>query len=266
MPDLVRPTAFNRLALRRALDRSDRIVAISEATAGCVRALGGAGERIDLVYCAVDAAAFRRSDANGAELRRELEIPPGAPVVGMFGQITPWKGWHVLVASLPQLVAAHPEAHFLLVGKPMRPTDQEYAAQLRRAVAEAGVAPAVRWTGFRADVARLMGLCDVVVHASVQPEPLGVVIMEAMAAEAAVVCTRGGGTEEMVTDGLTGLVVPPDNPAALASAVADLLADPARRAAMGARAADDVARRFTHDTRVARFGELIRAAVRRAKG
>ena len=78
-----------------------------------------------------------------------------------------------------------------------------------------------------------MGACDVIVHASVAPEPLGVVIMEAMAAGAAVVCTRGGGTEEMVTNGVTGLVVEPGSGAELTSAVAGLLADPVTRSELG---------------------------------
>jgi glycosyltransferase involved in cell wall biosynthesis len=264
MPDLVRPTAFNRLALRRALHRADRIVAISEATAASLRALGAAPARIDLVYCAVDAAAFRRSPAAAAEVRRELGIPSGAPVVGMFGQITRWKGWHVLVAALPAFVAAHPDVHCLLVGRPTRPLDEPYAEELKRNVAKAGLEQAVRWTGFRPDVARLMSACDIVVHASVEPEPLGVVIMEAMAAGAAVICTRGGGTEEMVTDGVTGLVVAPEDPAALGAAVLGLLAAPERRLRMAELAAAEAARRFTHEARVAQFGRLIRAAADRS--
>jgi glycosyltransferase involved in cell wall biosynthesis len=153
----------------------------------------------------------------------------------------------------------------LFVGRPPRPEDAPYAERLRQMVEKAGLAGVVRWTGFRPDVARLMSACDVIVHASVQPEPLGVIIMEAMASGAAVVCTRGGGTEEMVTDGATGVVVAPDHPTELAAAVADLLASPDRRARMGALAAQDAARRFTHDARVARFDSLIRAAARRAE-
>jgi glycosyltransferase involved in cell wall biosynthesis len=262
MPDLVRPTRFNRLALRRPLRRSDGVVAISEATASSLRALG-ADTRIELVYCGVDAAAFRRSPTGGAEVRQELGIPADAPVVGMFGQITQWKGWHILVAALPALGAAHPGVHFLFVGRPTRPEDQAYAARLRREVEDGGMADVVRWTGFRSDVARLMGACDVIVHASVAPEPLGVVIMEAMAAGAAVVCTRGGGTEEMVTNGVTGLVVDPGSGAELTSAVAGLLADPAARCKLGAQAAAQAAQRFTHEARVAQFGRLIRAAAGR---
>jgi len=263
MPDLVRPTRFNRLALRRALRRSDRIVAISEATASSLRALGADGRRIDLVYCAVDPAAFRRSPTGGAEVRQELSIPADAPVVGMFGQITQWKGWHILVGALPALGAAHPGVHFLFVGRPTRPEDQAYAARLRREIEDAGMAGVVRWTGFRSDVARLMGACDVIVHASVAPEPLGVVIMEAMAAGTAVVCTRGGGTEEMVTNGVTGLVVEPGSGAELTSAVAGLLADPVTRSELGERAAAQAGQRFTHEARVAQFGRLIRAAAGR---
>ena len=266
MPDLVRPTTFNRLALRRALRRSDRIVAISKAIAASLRALGADGSRIDLIYGAVDAAAFRRSPAIEVGVRQEFAIPAGAPVIGMFGQITPWKGWHVLVESLPSLVAAHPGAHFLFVGRPNLPNDHEYASRVRRSVEARGMAGAVHWTGFRADVARLMGACDVVVHASVKPEPLGLVIMEAMAAGAAVVCTRGGGTEEMVTDGVNGLVVEPGRPAALATAVAGLLGDPARRAAMVRHAMDETARRFTHEQRVMQVSELIRVTAGRARG
>jgi glycosyltransferase involved in cell wall biosynthesis len=265
MPDLVRPTRFNRLALRRALRQSERVIAISAATAASLRDLGADSGRIDLVHCAVDAAAFRRSPGAGAEVRRELGIPAGAPVVGMFGQITRWKGWHVLVKSLPSIVATHPGVHFLFVGRPPRPVDEPYAEQVRLAVAQASLTGVVRWTGFRPDVARLMSACDVIVHASVQPEPLGVVIMEAMAAGAAVVCTRGGGTEEMVTDGVTGLVVAPDDPAELGAAVADLLAAPERRARMGTLAADEAARRFTHEARVACFEGLIRAVAKRPR-
>jgi glycosyltransferase involved in cell wall biosynthesis len=265
MPDLVRPTRFNRLALRRALHRSGRIIAISAATAASLRELGADPSRIDLVYCAVDAAAFCRSPDAAAEVRCEFGFPPEAPVVGMFGQITHWKGWHVLVEGMPAIVADHPGVHFLFVGRPPRPEDAPYAERLRQMVENAGLAGVVRWTGFRPDVARLMSACDVIVHASVQPEPLGVIIMEAMASGAAVVCTRGGGTEEMVTDGATGVVVAPDHPTELAAAVADLLASPDRRARMGALAAQDAARRFTHDARVARFDSLIRAAARRAE-
>jgi glycosyltransferase involved in cell wall biosynthesis len=107
-----------------------------------------------------------------------------------------------------------------------------------------GIGEACRFAGFRDDVWELLHLCDVVVMPS-HCEPFGNVAVEAGAAARALVATRVGGIPEIVRDGETGLLVPARAPAALAGAVAPLLADPGRRAALGARARADVQARFS---------------------
>ncbi len=90
----------------------------------------------------------------------------------------------------------------------------------------------MHFLGFRSDVAPLMKAADVVVHASTLPEPFGRVVVEGMLAERPVVATAAGGVGEIVTDGVTGLLVKPGSPDALAGAVKMLRADPARADAL----------------------------------
>jgi glycosyltransferase involved in cell wall biosynthesis len=148
----------------------------------------------------------------------------------------------------------------------MTEVDRRYQAALEARLADLGLNRSVTWTGFREDVPRIMAACDVIVHASIQPEPLGVVIMEGLAARKPVICTSGGGTEEMVTQNETGLVVPPGNPGALAEAVNKLLSDPPLRVLIGNKGREVVEARFTHDHRVQAFLEVFREIVGASRG
>jgi glycosyltransferase involved in cell wall biosynthesis len=96
-----------------------------------------------------------------------------------------------------------------------------------------GLADCVHYLGFREDIADLMAMSDIVVHASTLPEPLGLTPMEAQAAGRPVVAVKAGGVLETVVDGLTGVLVPPKNASAMAKALSDLLRSPDKRRQMG---------------------------------
>jgi glycosyltransferase involved in cell wall biosynthesis len=156
----------------------------------------------------------------------------GRPIrVGMIARIAPLKGQHVFVEAARELAAQHPDVEFVVAGSPLF-GEEEYARKVRRL---ADGCERVRFLGFVDDVPALLDSLDVVVHASVLPEAFGQVLVEAMLAARPVVASALGGPLETVEDGVTGVLVPPGDAPALASAVDCLLSNPGRGAEMGMR-------------------------------
>lgn len=154
-------------------------------------------------------------------LRRRLGIASG-PVVLYVGKFSPGKGTADLVAAARAVIASFPDAVFLFVGEGDLPNAGSFVRRL-------GPLPNV-------EVLALYPLADVVVVPSVIPDALSRVLLEAMAAGRAVVATRVGGSPELILDGKTGLLVERNDPAALARALRQLLADADLRAALGTAA------------------------------
>ncbi len=168
-----------------------------------------------------------------AAARRELGASGGEVLFGIFGRLQRWKGQDVFIEAAKRVAAAEPRARFAVVGGAVFGLEPEYESLLKRLVGEAGLSPRMVFTGHRTDVARLMAACDVVCHATRVPEPFGMVIVEAMAQKRPVVATRGGGPSEIVVDGVTGLLVAPDDARAMAEAMTRLAGDPIFRRASG---------------------------------
>jgi glycosyltransferase involved in cell wall biosynthesis len=225
------------LAERLTSPLADRILAVSEAIAhDLVERYGIAAARTVVVHNGIDAWAFRPAREK-ATVRAELGISDGRRVVVMAGRMTPQKGWDVLLEAAAPQAAARNDLAWVLVGDgPLRPA-------LTRRAADLGVA--AHFTGARADMADVLGCADVVVLAS-RSEGLPFTLLEAMALGKPVVATRVGGVPEVVEDGRSGRLVPCDDPAALASAVASVV-DAPDRAAMGARGRARVETAFTLD-------------------
>ena len=182
---------------------------------------------------------------------------PGAVRVGLVATMAFWKGHDVFLRA----VAGVPEAlpmHAYVVGGPVYQTSgsQRSIEELRALARDLGIADRVSFTGFVEDGARAIRALDVVVHASTEPEPFGLVIAEAMAAGRAVVASGGGGALELVEDGRTALVHPPGDVHALAECLRRLVEEPELRARLGAAASRAAAERFSP----ARLGEELTRA------
>ncbi len=192
-----------------------------------IREIGVRPDRIVAVPTGVDLEIFDPLRADGGPVRRALGIPAGAPAVGMVAVLRSKKGHRYFVEAAREVVRALPAARFLVVGEgPMRPT-------VERWIAEAGLAGAVFLLGHREDIPEVMAALDVMVLPSRRAEGVPQVLTQALAMERAVVTTDVVGVTEMVEDGITGLVVPPEDAPALAKAVISLLEDPERARAMG---------------------------------
>jgi glycosyltransferase involved in cell wall biosynthesis len=130
--------------------------------------------------------------------------------------------------------------------------EDDYRASLHRQAAALGIADRVSFRGFRSDVPAELDALDVLVHASVQTEPFGQVVVEGMAAGLAVVASDAGGPAEIITADHDGVLVAPGDVDALATALRALVDDPARRTALGRRARI-TAERYRTDAIVPRF-------------
>lgn len=179
-----------------------------------------------------DVAAFARAGAKRKPLAEQ--IAADRVDIGIVGRISPWKGQDVFVRAAALVHSAFPQTHFSIIGAALF-GEKEHEAKLHALVHELGLDTAVTFHGFQEDVATAIGDLDVLVHASIIAEPLGQVIAQGMAAGKPVVATRGGGASEIVEDGITGWLVPPNDPASLADAICAVLRDPQRATAIAQR-------------------------------
>ncbi len=182
-----------------------------------------------------------------AAARAELGVGPDERLVGVFGRLQRWKGQDVFVAASAEIRRARPTTRFVVVGGSVFGLEPEYREELKRTAAALGLADQLRFTGFRTDVPRLMAACDVVCHTSRVPEPFGLVVLEAMALGRPVVATEGGGPSEIISSPELGVLIPHEDPGAMARAVIALLDDAETRRRMGALAAEHVAAHFSID-------------------
>ena len=154
-------------------------------------------------------------------------------LVGLVGRIKYLrKGQEYVVEAAAKLKNQYPQVRYLLIGSPF-PGNEDHLERLRGLIAETGTESVVIYTGDEDDIKAAYGALDISVMASGLPEPFGGVVIESMAMELPVVGTNIGGTLEQVEDGMTGILIPPRNPEAMADALSKLLENSDLRIQMG---------------------------------
>ncbi len=217
--------------------KGERVIAISRFIAGLIEARHGVPpERIRIIPRGVDPAVFDPTIVPTdriARLAHAWRLPDGAPTIVLPGRLTRWKGQGVLLEAMAKL--RHTDAVCVLVGSDQG--RQRYTAGLIAAAERAGLGHRLRLVGETDDMPAALLLSDVVVHASINPEPFGRVVIEAQAMARPVIATDHGAPVETVEDGVTGWRVKPGDPAALADAIDRVLDMPLdARQAIGAAA------------------------------
>ncbi|MBP2677250.1 MAG: putative Glycosyl transferase group 1 [Deltaproteobacteria bacterium] len=188
--------------------------------------------------------------------RRREGIPADALVALCVSNFYPYKGHEELVEAAVMVVHASPNVIFLLVGR-----DSGTLEATRTRIRERGLEGSFRFLGSRTDVPDLLRASDLFVHPS-REEGFSNAILEAMAAGLPVVACDVGGNPEAVVDRETGRLVPSRNAAAFSSAIAELLADPEKRNAMGKAGRDRATERFSLDRMVGEMESLYESLVR----
>jgi glycosyltransferase involved in cell wall biosynthesis len=208
---------------------ADAVIAVSGTTLETVGAetRRKLGERIAVIY---------------GPVALEPRPPQGSTeglCFGIVGRIAPWKGQHVFLEAFARAFPRGTE-RARIIGAPLF-GEEAYERDLHVLASRLGLDGRIEFTGFREDVAEELSKLDVLVHASVIPEPFGQVVIEGMTAGVPVLAPRAGGPAEVIEDGRTGLLYEPGNADALAAAMQQAAADPTlrRKLARAARAAAD---------------------------
>lgn len=236
--------SFSRIKYMRG---ADHYITVSEAVRGVLVRDGVPADRISVAYSGIDAARFPKIRDN--PLRREFALPPGSPVVGNIGHMVAHKGQIFLVEAAPLILQKFPDARFFIVGDgPLRTALADRAREL-------ALDGKIFFPGFRTDIAEFLNLFDVFVMPS-RTEGLGTSVLDALACGAPVVASSAGGIPEMIEHGRTGRLVEPENPAALADGVINLLSDRTMARALADEGRKMVSNKFSVDAMVEKTLEI----------
>jgi starch synthase len=218
-------------------------------------------DRVHVIHNGIDAHQY--APDNGTDVLARYGIDPGQPSVAFVGRVTKQKGLQVLLRAARRLA---PEAQLVLcAGQADTP---ELQAEVSALAAELGATRSgVIWIPAmlaKHEVIQILSHATVFACPSLY-EPLGIVNLEAMACGTAVVASAVGGIPEVVEDGRTGLLVPADDDAALATALNSLVADPARATEFGARGRARAVAEFSWDSIAAQTAELYASLAARPR-
>ncbi len=216
---------------RQLSKRAAMVIPMSRAIMDIMVDRGVPPGNIRVLYDGLDPARVKPARTPEA-LRAEYGVRPDQTVIGIVGNVREWKGQETVVRALFEVVKAHPNTVCFFVGAASS-GDAAYQDKLTKLIADAGIGDSVRFTGYQPDPASFVNMMSVVIHASIQPEPFGMVVLEAMAQRKPIIGSRAGGVVEMVIDGKTGYTFAPGDSAELAGRLIELLRDPAKAAAMG---------------------------------
>ncbi|HEV3047151.1 MAG TPA: glycosyltransferase family 4 protein [Solirubrobacteraceae bacterium] len=269
--DCLPPGALSVATLRLIGASATSVIANSRYTAESVRAMAP-GARLEVLYNPVDLARFdpQRLDRRAA---RAALGPAGASglLLGVVGQLSPWKGQDTAIEALALVRAQGLDAHLLVIGsakftaRATRFDNRAYLEGLHRRAAAAGVAEHISWLGEREDVPELVRALDALLLPSWE-EPFGRALIEAMALEVPVIATNVGGPAEIVRDGREGRLAPPREPGAWARAIVELAAREDGGAALGRAGRARVEREFTVQRHVADTLAVYERALARGPG
>jgi glycosyltransferase involved in cell wall biosynthesis len=231
---------------RQTLARAHRVIAVSNAVARELRTAQITNdERIVVVRNGVDVERFARvlSNFDRAEFLRTKGLPPDCLLVGSIGELRTLKRHDDFIRAAAMIAPQFASAQFVLAGVDTS-SSGEVRRQLEQLVSELRLGDRFHFLGWLDEAEKLLAAMDLFVSAS-ETESFGLAIAEAMAAGTAVVATATEGAQEVVENEATGLLVPIGNVSRIGEAVATLLANPDRRLAIGARARESVAAKFS---------------------
>jgi glycosyltransferase involved in cell wall biosynthesis len=199
----------------------DRIISSGDAVRDVLIEGGVEPDKIVAIPAGVDVEHFHPG-VSGEAIRREFSLD--GPVVGTVAMFRRSKGHHLLLQAIPEILQGEPRAVFLWVG------DGVGRAMLQQEIAARGLQAKVRLAGFREDVPACLAAMDVFVLPSTKSDGVPQVIIQALAMRKPVIASAVGGIPEVIQHQHTGVLVPPNDPRALAEAVVRVLRDPASAA------------------------------------
>jgi glycosyltransferase involved in cell wall biosynthesis len=235
---------------------------LSSAVVCCsdtVAAQFGGGGRVTTIYPGID-DSFANGDA--AAFKSSHGVDDASPLLAVVGNISAGRGQDVLLEAFPAIRAKLPRARCVIVGAPHdRPVDRAYYERVVRLASDLGLGGAVVFTGFTPRIADVYAAADIVVNPARFNEPFGRVAIEALSAGRAVISARVGAVPEVLQDRLDALLVPPEDPSALADAVVELWENDELRTRLIERGRRTVEQRFDLREAVSAFDDVVAKVV-----
>lgn len=207
---------------------ASKVIAVSKAVRKRLAGVAPRSDKIVVIYNGVDLKEFSHQLLD-KKFKEEFEIEDDWILVGTVGQLIPSKGQGVFLKAAAQVSKVFPNVKFIIVGD----GNENYRKKLENLGEETGIAEKVIFTGFRENIPQIMSSFDIVVLPSYHSEGFSRVVLEGMASCKPVIATRVGGNPEAVEDGITGIIVPPEDPNRLAAAILELVKDENKRGQMG---------------------------------
>lgn len=237
-----RPSPWERFLLNAV----NQFISISHYVAAQAEAVGFPTETMIVQHNSAPHIAPETNDIRSA-LLTEFGIPSNHKLIAHVGRLLPWKGQLQLLHAMAKVVQNHPNVTALIVGDDKESINSRYIDVLREFVTKSGLESNVRFTGHRADILNVMASVDAVVHTSIEPEPFGLVIVEAMSVGTPVVASDIGAPREIITNNETGIIAPPGDAAELARSIATILFDPSLNESIKTKCKELVRRHFSPD-------------------
>ncbi len=234
--------------------RINKIIAVSEGVKKVLVEYGILSSRIEVIHSGTDLQKFN-SKINSQKIRDEFNILNDAPLVGLIGNFSYYKGHTFFLEAIPLVLKKIPQAKFILAG---RDTD---GRELSNLVDKLGIGHNTILAGFRRDIPQVLAATDLTVNASLQ-EGFAGTIRESLAMEKPVVVTNVGGNSEMVIDKENGLLVPPADSQSLAEGIINLLADRQKAIEMGKKGRRLVEEKFSVENMVDKTEKLYESLLK----
>ena len=230
---------------------ADRVISVSDsARQQQIRAGSLSPEHIITLYNGIDLTPFApEAHPHPQKIREELDIHNDSFLMVSVAVLRKPKGIQYMLDAMPKILAAHPNAFYLVVG------DGENMAALQEKRRALKLEKHVHFAGFRNDIAAILAASDLFVHPTLN-DALPTVLIEAMGAEKALVASAVGGVPELLEDRVNGILIPPADTDALAKACLELIADPTRTAQMAKAGRKTANEKFSIATQITKLENL----------
>ncbi len=219
---------------------ADKVIAISNAVKNS--SLEQLKKKTIVIYNGADISDIKSERQN--KLRKSYNITNDTLLIGIFSRIEPWKGQHVVIEALPNVLSKFRNIKMIIFGKPYTRKGEKYFERLRLLVNKLNLQKIVLFPGLIKSANEIYSDFDLVILPSVEPEPLGRVLIESMIAKRVVIATNIGGVKEIIKNGKTGVLVEPKSVDGISDAVVKLLKSENLRETMGNNARKEAIRLF----------------------
>ncbi|MEQ8207378.1 MAG: glycosyltransferase family 4 protein, partial [Woeseia sp.] len=230
------------------------VVSISDAVRDNLLDKGVIIRRAETIYNGID-PDIMKATSDPAEIRAAHQVDPDATVIGVLGNIKEWKGQETAVRAMPLILRKHPNTICMLVGD-VSPSDNYYFERLQSLIKDLELDGRIVFTGYTNRVPEYLNALDIMLHTSIDPEPFGRVLIEAMSLRKPLIGAAAGAVPEIINNGVSGYTFEPGNNDDLADKVIRMLDDPAAASAMAKRGYDQLHQKFHIDINVQRTQEL----------